>query len=82
MFKMDTAGSGMLVKKGDLNKAMKLQDAHYTFDKFRYMCMLSGCDYMPSLPGIGLARACKAMKKTRQIDVELVSQYHCLSVKL
>ncbi|ELU04231.1 hypothetical protein CAPTEDRAFT_95129 [Capitella teleta] len=72
MFKMDTSGAGMLIQNKDLNKAMKLQDAHYTFDKFRYMCMLSGCDYHANLPGIGLSKACKAMKLTRQIDVRLI----------
>jgi exonuclease-1 len=73
MFKMDTAGGGMTIRKQDLNKAMKLQDSLYSFDKFRYMCILSGCDYLASLPGIGLTKACKAMKMTRQIDIKLVS---------
>ena len=27
------------------------------------MCILSGCDYLPSVPGIGLSTAHKLMKK-------------------
>lgn len=27
------------------------------------MCILSGCDYLPSVPGIGLTTAHKLMKK-------------------
>ncbi len=27
------------------------------------MCILSGCDYLPSIPGIGLAKASKLMRK-------------------
>lgn len=41
----------------------------YTFDKFRYMCIISGCDYLDSLPGIGLAKACKFMLMTEEEDM-------------
>ncbi len=27
------------------------------------MCILSGCDYLPSIPGIGLGKASKLMRK-------------------
>ena len=33
------------------------------------MCVLSGCDYLPSLPGIGLAKACKFFQLTTNTDV-------------
>ena len=26
----------------------------WTMDKFRHMCILSGCDYLPSIRGVGL----------------------------
>ena len=32
-------------------------------DSFRQMCILSGCDYLPSVPGMGLSTANKLMKK-------------------
>lgn len=38
----------------------------YSFEKFRQMCILSGCDYLDSLPGIGLAKACKFILKTEE----------------
>lgn len=41
----------------------------YTFDKFRIMCIISGCDYLDSLPGIGLAKACKFVLKTEEDDI-------------
>lgn len=38
----------------------------YSLQKFRYMAILSGCDYLDSLPGIGLAKACKFILKTEE----------------
>ena len=79
MFKMDVSGNGVVVERRDLNKAMGLQPETYTFDKFRYMCILSGCDYLPNLPGIGLAKATKALKLSRQSDMSLVfTLFYCL----
>ncbi len=72
MFKMDVAGNGMLIEKRNLNQALDMNAQHYTFDKFRYMCILSGCDYLPSLPGIGLGKASKVFKISRQTDMNLV----------
>lgn len=42
----------------------------YTFEKFRMMCILSGCDYLDSLPGIGLSKACKFVLKTEDTDLK------------
>ena len=36
---------------------------NFTLDEFRQMCILSGCDYLPSVPGIGLSTAHKLMKR-------------------
>lgn len=72
MFKMDTHGNGILVEKSKLPQTMDLPPDVYSFDKFRYMCILSGCDYLPSLPGIGLGKANKLFKLTRQTDITMV----------
>ena len=73
MFKMDPAGNGVMIEKRHLNMAMDLRPDSYTFDKFRYMCILSGCDYLASLAGIGLAKANKVFKLTHQTDMTVVS---------
>ena len=52
---MTQSGSGKLIKREDLNFALKFKD--FTFAKFRHMCILSGCDYASSVRGIGLQRA-------------------------
>ncbi|XP_028163751.1 exonuclease 1 [Ostrinia furnacalis] len=57
LFKMDLDGTGTLVDTTKLPLVMKCPIEHYSFDKFRQMCIMSGCDYLASLPGIGLAKA-------------------------
>ncbi|XP_013171947.1 PREDICTED: exonuclease 1-like isoform X2 [Papilio xuthus] len=57
LFKMDLDGTGTLVETAKLPLVMKCAIESYTFDKFRQMCIMSGCDYLASLPGIGLAKA-------------------------
>ena len=55
LFKMTQSGSGKLIKREDLNFALKFKD--FTFAKFRHMCILSGCDYASSMRRIALQRA-------------------------
>lgn len=57
LFKMDLEGTGTLVETAKLPLVMKCPIEYYSFDKFRQMCIMSGCDYLASLPGIGLAKA-------------------------
>ena len=72
MFKMSTEGDGVLVEKKNLEEAMGLQPGVFTFEKFRYTCILSGCDYLASLHGIGLGKATKVFRLTRQPDMKVV----------
>uniref|UniRef100_A0A182RZK4 Exonuclease 1 n=1 Tax=Anopheles funestus TaxID=62324 RepID=A0A182RZK4_ANOFN len=69
LFKLDLTGNGRLVEASKLHLAMGCREDRYKFEKFRYMCILSGCDYLDSLPGIGLAKACKFVLKTEDPDI-------------
>ncbi|GAB1601260.1 exonuclease 1-like [Argonauta hians] len=69
IFKMDFFGNGILIEKSRLNEVIDIRDGFYTFDKFRHMCILSGCDYLSSLTGIGLVNAGKVFKLARQADL-------------
>ncbi|XP_030556677.1 exonuclease 1 [Drosophila novamexicana] len=71
IFKLDLNGAGLLVEAEKFHLAMGCTKERYRFDKFRRMCILSGCDYLDSLPGIGLAKACKFMLKTEQDDMRI-----------
>lgn len=69
LFKLDLTGSCVLVDSRKLHLAMNCPLEKYTMEKFRHMCILSGCDYLDSLPGIGLAKACKFIMKTEETDM-------------
>lgn len=69
LFKLDLTGSCVLVDSAKLHLAMDCREDKFTMDKFRLMCILSGCDYINSLPGIGLARARKFVMKTEETDI-------------
>ncbi|XP_069680716.1 exonuclease 1 isoform X2 [Periplaneta americana] len=69
LFKMDHGGHGLLVEQERLHLAMGVRPENFSFDKFRHMCILSGCDYLPSLPGIGLNKACKFVTRTVDPDI-------------
>ncbi|XP_076178157.1 exonuclease tos isoform X2 [Ptiloglossa arizonensis] len=68
-FKMDINGNGLLVDQERLHLAMDLQSEHFSIENFRYMCILSGCDYLPSLPGIGLNKAKKFIMKNTDNNI-------------
>lgn len=58
-----------MVDAEKLYLSMGCRQDKFTFNKFLYMCILSGCDYVDSLHGIGLAKACKFVLKTEDDDI-------------
>lgn len=73
---MDNCGTGLLYEKVNLPQSFGSNASKFTFEKFRYMCILSGCDYLPSLPGIGLVKACKFFMLTCNTDIKSVSCFY------
>ncbi|XP_059611261.1 exonuclease 1 [Phlebotomus argentipes] len=69
LFKLDLAGNALFIDASKLHVSMGCRLEKYTFDRFRNMCILSGCDYLDSLPGIGLAKACKFFLMTEETDL-------------
>ncbi|KAJ1674816.1 Rad2 nuclease, partial [Spiromyces aspiralis] len=66
-FKMDQWGNGTLFDRSLLPEVKGVSLRGWTDDRFRQLCILSGCDYLASVPGIGLKKAYKYMAKTRDI---------------
>eukprot|EP01105_Mastigella_eilhardi_P013569 TRINITY_DN3092_c0_g1_i3.p1 TRINITY_DN3092_c0_g1~~TRINITY_DN3092_c0_g1_i3.p1 ORF type:complete len:622 (-),score=172.32 TRINITY_DN3092_c0_g1_i3:49-1914(-) len=56
LFKMDKTGTGHLVRIDDLPKTCF---GSATLKIMRQMCILSGCDYLPSIPGMGIKTSLK-----------------------
>src|SRR4051812_38618421 len=67
---MDQYGNGIEVRQQDLWSvcASGISLNGWTMDKFRWMCILSGCDYLPSIPGMGLKTAYKYLCVHKTMD--------------
>lgn len=65
---MDKEGNGLEIDQCNLGRCRSLGNV-FTEEKFRYMCILSGCDYLASLHGIGLGKACKLLKLAKDPDI-------------
>jgi len=61
---MDRNGDGYEIDKENLSKVTELDLSTFSADMFLRMCILSGCDYLPSIKSIGL-------KKSHKLFVEL-----------
>ncbi|CDS08505.1 hypothetical protein LRAMOSA09866 [Lichtheimia ramosa] len=67
-YKMNASGHGVMIRQENLENATEIDIKGWNLTKIRHMCILSGCDYLPSLPGIGLKNAHKLLKNHRTID--------------
>lgn len=69
LVKFDKFGKGVLIRRSKISDCLGPKARNFTFEKFRRMCILSGCDYLPSLPGIGLQKAKKFFGVTMNEDM-------------
>lgn len=69
IFKFDLTGQGMLFEAKYLHLAMGCREDKYEFRKFEMLTILSGCDYLDSLKGVGLMKALKFVLMTEETDV-------------
>jgi exonuclease-1 len=56
---MDKTGNGVEVDMSRLAEVTELNFRQFQGDMFLYMCILSGCDYLDSIKGIGFKKAYK-----------------------
>ena len=61
MYKISSDGTGTFITSEDLGPSMNFKYCPFSLERFQEMCILSGCDYLKSLPGIGLQRSRKAI---------------------
>ena len=72
-YKMDNNGIGDEIRYEDLPRNRGLRFDQFTPDLFLQMCCMSGCDYLPSLPNVGMKKAHQAMRKCREYGAALRS---------
>ena len=67
LYKMGNDGDGLLVDLANLPRVRSIRLSSFTMDQFRWMCMLSGCDYLPSIKGMGLIKAFKFLQRHKAV---------------
>ncbi|KAF4360670.1 hypothetical protein G4B88_010665 [Cannabis sativa] len=68
IFKMDKFGQAVQFQQSKLQHNKDLSFAGFTKQMILEMCILSGCDYLQSLPGMGLKRAHALIKRFTTYD--------------
>ncbi|GFY88671.1 5'-3' exonuclease family protein [Actinidia rufa] len=68
IYKMDKLGQGVEFRYSMLQQNKELNFTGFTKRMLLEMCILSGCDYLQSLPGIGLKKAHALVKKFKSYD--------------
>ncbi|GMI75435.1 hypothetical protein like AT1G18090 [Hibiscus trionum] len=70
MFKMDRYGNGEELVLSKVFDSLTSKPSFRNFDKdlFTGMCVLAGCDFLPSVPGIGIVKAHSLVTKYRNLD--------------
>ncbi|VDP20902.1 unnamed protein product [Soboliphyme baturini] len=72
LYKMDLNGNGILYERRSLPEALNIPPDKFDFAAFRRMCIMAGCDYLSSLPGIGIRKSAKFFAKTTEQDLTKV----------
>lgn len=72
IFKLDLTGRCQRVEEKSLGRVPALNG--FTHDQFRHICILSGCDYLPNVRGVGIAKAVKALKLSKGKNVFQVAK--------
>jgi exonuclease-1 len=67
-FKLDNEGYGYEINMKDIGKLKEMNFAGFSKDMFLKMCILNGCDYLPSIKGIGLKKAYGLIKQSSDIE--------------
>ena len=65
LFKMDWDGGLDEIAFSDLVYCKELNFTGWTLDLFQQCCVMAGCDFLKSLPGIGIKKAHAHLRRTR-----------------
>ncbi|CAH8357292.1 unnamed protein product [Eruca vesicaria subsp. sativa] len=70
IFKMDRYGKGEELILDNVFQAVDQKPSFQNFDQeqFTAMCVLAGCDFLPSVPGVGISRAHAFISKYQSVE--------------
>ena len=55
-----------------MKNLLEFKKSSYTHEKFQVMCVLSGCDYLKSLKGIGIKKVKKVVEQAGDNNIEWI----------
>lgn len=73
LFKLDKDGSCLEIKRENFSLCREINLTGWTIKEFRQMAILSGCDYLDSINGIGLKKAYNLMRKFKTAEKSIQS---------
>jgi 5'-3' exonuclease len=68
LFKLDGEGNCVGIARDDFTKCREYNFAGWTEKEFRQMAILSGCDYLESIQGVGLKTAYRLLRKYKTAE--------------
>ncbi|KAF1824865.1 uncharacterized protein K489DRAFT_333245 [Dissoconium aciculare CBS 342.82] len=66
--KLDQYGECVMIDRADFTSCREISLVGWSDQEFRMMAMLSGCDYLPSIEGLGLKTAYRLVRKHKDLD--------------
>ncbi|KAJ2701525.1 hypothetical protein H4218_001357 [Coemansia sp. IMI 209128] len=67
IFKMDQYGEATIFDRQRMMEARAVDIRGWSSEQVRRMCILSGCDYLPSVPGVGLKKAHRYVARSQDL---------------
>ncbi|GAA5959865.1 hypothetical protein JCM3765_000626 [Sporobolomyces pararoseus] len=68
LFKLDSEGNCSAISRQDFSKCREYNFSDWSDAEFRQMAILSGCDYLESIQGLGLKTAYRMMRKYKTAE--------------
>ncbi|KAF9953216.1 Rad2 nuclease [Mortierella alpina] len=68
IFKLDQYGAGIEILHQNLSLVQEVSFHEWSMTEIRHMCILAGCDYLPSIPGMGLKTSQRLLRRFKTMD--------------
>ncbi|KAF8981340.1 Rad2 nuclease [Entomortierella lignicola] len=68
IFKLDQFGAGIEILHKNIYMVRDISFHDWTMTEIRHMCILAGCDYLPSIPGMGLKTAQRLIRRFKTFE--------------
>ncbi|KAI7821843.1 PIN domain-like protein [Kickxella alabastrina] len=68
IFKLDQYGEATIFDRSLLSGVKAVDISGWSEEKIRHMCILSGCDYAASIPGVGLKKAHRYVSRSTGLE--------------